>query len=277
MITEHTPDVLRADWTVAMEVHLGLDEKQERQLFHDLNNLGKKVEESLAYKFDEANPVNRFIKHELVLHEDDGGYFKPRLVEKDVVDWKDDEGTLSRKDIIAVNAVLFLNKTNVAGAQPSIVEARKSVAERFWTAVNEIPHFGEPGAKMRTVAAQPVVLKGLAKLTFDFAYGKNPDPESLEKLLDAIANGGIDFSHENPMWRYQELTPREVKEYGLAGLEEYLPSTEGTNRDLGNYDDATGVMRFGAKHNDIFPVLGDMIRWKLQLPNRQKAKEPVSA
>ena len=27
-------------------------------------------------------------------------------------------------------------------------------------------------------------------------------------------------------------------------------------------------MRFGAKHNDIYPIIGDMIRWKLKLPNR---------
>jgi hypothetical protein len=27
-------------------------------------------------------------------------------------------------------------------------------------------------------------------------------------------------------------------------------------------------MRFGAKHNDIFPIIGDMIRWKLNLPKR---------
>jgi hypothetical protein len=27
-------------------------------------------------------------------------------------------------------------------------------------------------------------------------------------------------------------------------------------------------MRFGAKHNDIYPILGDMIRWKIGLPNR---------
>jgi hypothetical protein len=247
-------------------------------MFHDLNNLGKKVEESLAYKFDEANPVNHFIKHELVLHEDDGGFFKPRLVEKDVVDWQDDEGQLSRKDLIAVNAVLFLNKTNVAGAQPAIVEARKDVATRFWEAINEIPGFGEPGAKNRTVAAQPVVLKALAKLVFDFAFGKNPDPDSLELLLEGIKQSDIDFSHTNPMWRYQELTAADIKKFALTELEEYLPPMDsGANRDLGKYDSTNKVMRFGAKHNDIFPVLGDMIRWKLGLPNRQKTRSELEA
>ena len=27
-------------------------------------------------------------------------------------------------------------------------------------------------------------------------------------------------------------------------------------------------MRFGAKHNDIFPLLADMIRWELNFPSR---------
>ena len=35
---------------------------------------------------------------------------------------------------------------------------------------------------------------------------------------------------------------------------------------MGSYQG--GVMRFGAKHNDIYPILGDMIRWKLDLPSR---------
>jgi hypothetical protein len=29
-----------------------------------------------------------------------------------------------------------------------------------------------------------------------------------------------------------------------------------------------GFMRFGAKHNDIFPLLADMIRWQMKLPSR---------
>jgi hypothetical protein len=262
-------EILRAEWTVTMEVHLGLTAEHERQMFHDLNNLGKKVEESLAYRFDEANPVNHFIKHELVKTEDDGGFWKPTLVERDVVDWHSDEGAISRKDVIAVNAILFLNKTNVAGAQPSLVADRKEVALRFWEAVNQVDGFGEPGAKEKTIAAQPVVLKALAKLAYDFSFGKNPDSDLLEALLGGISNGEINFSHGNPLWRYYELKPDEIKKHGLKGLSEYLPSDDaGANRDLGNYDQATGVFRFGAKHNDIYPILGDMIRWQLKLPSR---------
>ena len=57
----------------------------------------------------------------------------------------------------------------------------------------------------------------------------------------------------------------------FKGLKDYLPISEG-NRDMGSY---TGPdFRFGAKHNDIFPLIADMIRWKLGLPPRKhKAKK----
>ncbi len=100
-------DLFHADWTVAVELHLGLDAEQERQLFHDLNNLGKRIEDSLAYQFDTANPVNRFIKNELVLAEKDGGFWKPAIVERDVVNWADDSGVISRKDEHGVNVLLM--------------------------------------------------------------------------------------------------------------------------------------------------------------------------
>jgi hypothetical protein len=90
---------------------------------------------------------------------------------------------------------------------------------------------------MKTVTAQPAVLKALAKLTFDFAFGKNPDATSLEALIDGIQSGEVDFGHDNPMWRYYELMPAEIKQHRLAGLSEYLPPMDaGANRDIAKYD-----------------------------------------
>jgi len=247
---------------VSIEVHLGLDPVQERQLFHDLNNLGKKVDKNLALKFDNSNPVNLFIKEEL--HEKLG----LDIVEKDSVDWKDDRGALAWKDVVGVNAILFLNKTNIGGAVPSDVNAKVELAKEFWECVKAIPGFGEQGAKETTVAAQPVVLKALAKLVYDFAYSnrrpKNA-PELLKQLLASISD--FDFSHQNKMWRYYELSDDERNDAGLSGLAAFLPDVETGNRDIGSYQG--GVMRFGAKHNDIYPIIGDMIRWKLELPSRK--------
>lgn len=258
-------EVARGFCTVAVEAHLGLTVDQERQLFHDLNNLGKKMEKTLALQFDSSNPINRYIKEVLI---DDVFGFEP--IDKDIVNWQDDTGQLSFKDIVAINAILFLNKTNISGATPADVESRKVVATQFWEAVTGIPNFGQSGAKMKTIAAQPVVLKALAKLTFDFAFSKRKtmtSTENLQTLLDGIPN--IDYSHTNAAWRYYQLDDVERSAHNLEPLKSYLPSDdEGYNRDLGAFDPATKVMRFGAKHNDIYPIIGDMFRCALKLPTR---------
>lgn len=188
-------------------------------------------------------------------------------MEREVKEWKDDEGAITLKDAVAVNAILFLNKTNIAGAMPGAVKEKSPTAKAFWEAVNAISGFGEHGAKEKTVAAQPVVLKALAKLVFDFGFSARR-PANGQELLDTLLGSvtDLDFSHENPMWRYYELSDEERATFGLEGLADYLPPAEGGNRDIGSYQ--SGVMRFGAKHNDIYPILGDMIRWKLGLPSR---------
>jgi DNA-sulfur modification-associated len=260
-------EVARGFCTVTVEAHLGLDIDQERQLFHDLNNLGKKVEKSLALQFDSSNAINKYIKEVLV---DDVLGMDP--IEKDIVNWQDDTGQLALKDLVAINAILFLNKTNISGATPADVEARKDVATAFWNAVNEIPGFGRPGAKMKTIAAQPVVLKALAKLAFDFAFSKRKtvaSEEHLDRLLKGIPT--LDYSHANAAWRYYQLTEDDRKALAVGDLKDYLPSDdEGYNRDLGAFDPTAKVMRFGAKHNDIFPILGDMFRRALALPSRHE-------
>lgn len=260
-------EVARAFCRVAVEIHLGLDWRQEQQLFHDLNNLAKKVEKSLALKFDSANPINRFIQQELlpnILSWED-------VIDGDVSDWHQDSGRWTFKDLAAVNAILFLNKTNIANALPADIEKKLPIVERFWEAVAAIPHFGETGAKSKTVAAQPVLIKALAKLTFDFAFSKrkhNDADACLEKLLTELPN--LDFSHSNNCWRYFEFNEHERVSHGLATLKGYLPADSGVNRDIGGFDKDRGWMRFGAKHNDIYPLLGDMIRWQLGLPSRNE-------
>ena len=255
-------DVARSRCKIMIETHLGLNADQERQLFHDLNNLSKKIESSLAFQFDNSNPVNLFIKHELIDNE------VVHVVEKDVTDWHADEGAISRKDLIAVNAILFLNKTNISGAQPDIVESRKAISLKFWETVTLIDGFGEHEARKRTVAAQPVLLKAIAKLTNTFAFSRDKNSDHLRDLFLGIPQ--IDFGHKNSAWRYY-LMKEDDRNAELPGLKDYLPSDDvGANRDIGGFDNKEEVFRFGAKHNDIYPILGDMIRWMLKLPNRHK-------
>ena len=218
--------------TITVEVHLGLNAVQERQLFHDLNNLGKKPEAALNFRYDTSNPVNMYIKE--VLH--DESVLKAAIAEKDVIDWHKDEGVIGRKDLIAINALLFLNKTNIAGASPSDVVEKKEIATRFWEAVSAIPCFGGQGKK-EAVAAQPVTLKAIAKLTYDFAFGKHKSEASLNNLLNNL--GKVSFSHANPMWRCYEVDAEE-RGRELPGLSEYLPrSDDGANRDVGKLDNVT--------------------------------------
>jgi hypothetical protein len=264
LVWEEAYQTAKAFCTIAVEVHLGLNIDEERQLFHDLNNLGKKVESGLALDFDNSNPVNLYIKEELELEILDW-----EVVSKDIVNWQDDEGAITRKDLVSVNARIFLNKGNISGATPPAVENKKKIVSKFWSEVQNIPSIGQPKSKMKTVAAQPVMLKALAKLVYDLAWGRAKDDKNLELLLAGISS--IDFSHQNPMWKYYSLSMEERKNSGLEELANYLPSDEdGHNRDIGGFDPKLGVMRFGAKHNDIFPILGDMIRWKLNLPSRHK-------
>jgi hypothetical protein len=145
------------------------------------------------------------------------------------------------------------------------------VVLNLWHQILEIPGFGDAHAKEKTVAAQPVVLKALAKLVYDLNFN-NRRPENSQMLFDQLLEriAEVDFSHKNPMWNYYALSDEERAKSGLTGLAEYLPEdVAGVNRDVGSLQ--SGFMRFGAKHNDIFPILADMIRWSTGLPSRRAA------
>ena len=254
-------EAARSYATLTIEVHLGLDIAQERQLFHDLNNLGKKVDRSLALEFDSSNPITLFIKKKLL------GELALQVAEQEIKDWASDDGSLALKDIVAVNAIAFLNKGNILGATPIVIEPREELVLNLWQKITEIPDFGSHNAKEKTVAAQPVVLKALAKIAFDLNFS-NRKPANNAELFNQLLEGisSVDFSHNNPMWRYYELSEEERKR--LSGIDKHLPPDEGGNRDIGAFQN--GYMRFGAKHNDIFPLLADMIRWKIGLPSRHQ-------
>lgn len=249
--------------TLTVEVHLGLNIEQERQLFHDLNRLGKKIDSSLAFQFDGSNPIIFFIKRRL------SGQLGVAISDNEPKDWSEDSGAVVLKDSVGINAIAFLNKGNVTGATPAVIEPREQVVLDLWSTIIEIPGFGSHQAKEKTVAAQPVVLKAMAKITYDLNFSNRRPAESDElfKLfLDHLPF--VDFSHENPMWSYYALSVQERLDKGLAGLAEYLPEeTSGVNRDVGSKQG--NFMRFGAKHNDIFPILGDMLRWATGLPSRR--------
>ena len=256
-------DASRSYATLTIEVHLGLDIDQERQLFHDLNRLGKKVDSSLAFQFDGSNPITQFIKGNL------SGDLGIAITESEPKDWSEDTGAMALKDLVAINATGFLNKGNIAGATPAVIEPREKVMMDLWSRIVEIPNFGSHRAREKTVAAQPVVLKALAKITYDLNFN-NRRPDNAESLFQLFLNGigDVDFSHSNPMWRYYEMSNEDRTNNGLSGLSNYLPDeSDSVNRDIGSIQG--NYFRFGAKHNDIFPILSDMLRWSIKLPSRR--------
>jgi hypothetical protein len=253
--------------TLTVEVHLGLDIEQERQLFHDLNRLGKKVDASLAFQFDGSNPITLFIKHKL------SGELGVALTDSEPKDWSQDSGAILLKDSVAINAIAFLNKGNVSGATPAVIEPREQAVLDLWSRIIEIPDFGSHQAKEKTVAAQPVVLKAMAKIAYDLNVSNRKPADAEEQFQQFLERlPSVDFSHDNPMWNFYGLSPGERLDKGLAGLADYLPEeVPGVNRDIGSKQG--DFMRFGAKHNDIFPILGDMLRWATGLPSRRASTD----
>lgn len=259
---------------VAIEIHLGLNIDEERQLFHDLNQLGKKIDVSLANKYDSSNPINNYVSEVLIEDIFSESNFTV-LDASSEADWADKTPSLTRKSLSAINAILFLNKGNINGATPvDVTDSKKEIANRYWNYVLSIPGFLEEQPKLKTVAAQPVVLKGIAKLFFDAFFGKNDlfnNEVNQNKLIEGLKT--FDFSHNNVAWKYYLLSPEQRVENSLASLSEFLPiDNEGYNRDMGGID-SLGTFRFGAKHNDIVPLIGDIIRWHCGLPSRQKKTE----
>ena len=250
--------------TIMVEIHLGLDPTQERQLFHDLNKLVKKVAAGLALRFDTANPINQFVNEHLI----DSNLIQ--VSETDVSDWHTDQGAISRKDLTSINAFLFLGTASEKKASPMNVEEMKDLAIRFWSQVTQIKGIGEVEARAKTVAAQPVVLKALAKLMRQLLRLEGGRQHAVD-LLNMIPK--IDFSHENQLWRFYQL---KSSAEGLAdlkqkfpGLEAYLPSDdEGYNREIGSFDNQKGWFRFSPRTNDVVPILGDMFRWMIKAPHR---------
>ena len=130
LMSEHIHDFLLSIYemaisraTVSVECHLGLNESEEQQLFFDLNSKGRKVQQSLAHQYDHTDPINKFVVENLI--EDGILPFKPS--EKDVSDWRRDNGEIARKDVNTVSALLCLGKTTSKTATPAILNERENL------------------------------------------------------------------------------------------------------------------------------------------------------
>ena len=249
---------------VAVECHIGLSIDQERQLFTDLNLRGLKPSKGQTLEFDQADPLNRLIREMK-----ESGQFKFDISDSDESDWAKDDGRQLRKDVNTITAFLTLGKGSSAGIVPADIENKAEWAARFWNVVQRTPNFGKAGAKTKTVLSQPVVLKALAKLIHELQFGtsKIRDEHAVDTIYKAMLDGTLDFSHENKIWRSLML-PSEDRNKDFKGLADYVHVPFGTNLDAGTFEDSTGWVRYGSKHNDIYRRIGDLIRYQLKLKPR---------
>ena len=258
-------ELARSHFTVDVTVHLGLKPQQEKQLFHDLNNLGKKPDAALAQAFDQANPVSVFVRKVIEgegllgsISISDQGSKKGRK--------KQDEetATIYRDDLVSCNALLFAGKTNQAGISASAVVPYYDYGREFWNAVAAQDHFGEDGWEGKTLLSEPVMIKALAQLVFTFHGSREENHALRDKLIAALAAKEIDFSHQDPLWSiyFDNDTKREEMD---PKLNVYLTPDAGRKGYAFWQGDR---LSFAQNTRDISRYLGDLIRWKLNLPPR---------
>lgn len=265
-------DVAQAESKIKIECHLGLNAVEEQQLFADLNNKGKKVEKGLSLSFDKSDAVNAFIAKELL-----NDVIKFDTVQKDTSTWHEDEGKMLRKDINPITTLAMFGKTSSNNITPSQVDDRKGFGKKFWENVQKIKGFGTSRSRTKTVAAQPVVLKAIAKLANELMYSQNmKNEDNLVKLWRALESGELDFSHRNPVWRSLMLDSN-ARNDQHKDIKKYVHVPFGTNLDAGTYDSDNKWVRYGAKHNDIYPRIGDLIRYQLKFDPRLTVTKAINS
>jgi len=254
-------------FTVTVQLYLGLNVDQERQLFSDFNSKGRLVKSDITYQYDRGNPIVNYIHDQLAT--------------MDLVRGDDDEpaaGRLSLTEAAGICSIAFINRTNPKGALPNIVEERSNVVSEMFRAIEGVPGFGSSD---ESVINQVVVQKAIAKLVYDFGFAKakvddDSHQNALNKLLSDLAD--VNFAHDNWLWRYYLLQPLEqdaVRSKGLGGdILKYLPKDDAggvAHKDLGTWDQSAKRFTFTVKHNDAYPIIADLIRFRLGLPPRHDA------
>jgi DNA-sulfur modification-associated len=262
-------DMALQECSVTVEIHLGLALKEEGQLFADLNSRGKPLSASLMAQFDKSDAIAAMIGEKLV--DGDNPIIRfPIHDETDAKSW--DDAGMTLKDVMTINRLLVHGSNSPKQTPPSVVNAKLPFVERFWTVIQSISGFGTERQRSKSVAGQPVVLKALAKLAYDQAYGvpRLHDEEGLKTLYDAILSRKLSFSHDEPVWSAIFLGDEE-REAMFPGINDYVYL--GDQFKGGEFDATNLWVRFGPAHNDIYPRLGDIVRYKLKLKNRGAAEK----
>jgi hypothetical protein len=258
-------ELARSHFTVDVTIHLGLRPDQERQLFHDLNNLGKKPDAALAQAFDQANPISIYIRQHI---EEMNLLGDIRIA--DTGSKKGGKGpetqtpTIYRDDLATANAMLFAGATNQASVTTQAVRPHYEFADKFWRMIASQPNIGAPDWDTLTLLAEPVMIKALAALAYSFHGSREKNHDLRDQLLADLVAGKIDFSPVDPLWALYFKTDAERAEEDPTLADYLTPDAARKSYAVlreGHYD-------FAANTRDIARYLGDLIRWKLKLPPR---------
>lgn len=253
-------------FTVDVTVHVGLNAEQERQLFHDLNVLGKKPSNAQALAFDAANPVTKFVTDRLA---PDGFVHGLRLADtghkKSAT--KLEGAAIYRDDLVNTCAILFRGAFNQSGITPLDVLGSEDYAYSFWKALGQQPYWGTPAWEKRTLLAIPTLLKGMAFLVRSFHNGeeardKDAAHAKRDAIINAIGDGAVDFAHTNPLWRAY-LMSQEQREAAFPGIEDYI-TPDAIREPYGTWDEDTDHLLLGSNTRSISRYLADLVRYQLR-------------
>ncbi len=253
-------------FTIDVTVHLGLNAEQERQLFHDLNVLGKKPSAAQALSFDAANPVNKYVSERLApggfvhgLRVVDAGHKKSGT--------KLEEAAIYRDDLVNTCAILFRGAFNQSGITPMDVIGAEDYADSFWDALARQPGWSTSGREKLTLLAQPTAIKGMAFLVRSFHNGEEARDKTAahakrDAIIQAIAEGAVDFTHANPLWRVY-LMSHEERQAAFPGIGDYI-TPDAVLKPYGTWDDDAGRLQLGPNTRDISRYLADLVRYQLR-------------
>lgn len=253
-------------FTVDVTVHLGLNPEQERQLFHDLNVLGKKPSAAQSLSFDAANPVSRYVTDRLApggfvhgLRVIDAGHKKSGT--------KLDEPAIYRDDLVSTCAILFRGAFNQSGITPVDVMGSEDYADSFWKAVANQNGWNAADPANITLISNPTMLKAMAFLARSFHNGEEARDVDLahlkrDAIIQSIMDNVIDFSHKNPLWRVYLMDQAEREEM-FPGIDEYI-TPDSMRKPYGTWDEDAEKLQLGPNTRDISRYLADLVRYQLQ-------------
>ncbi|MGO8016195.1 DNA sulfur modification protein DndB [Rhizobium leguminosarum] len=253
-------------FTVDVTVHIDLNAEQERQLFHDLNVLGKKPSSAQALAFDAANPVSKYVTERLA---PDGFIHGLRMVDAGhkKSGTKLDGPAIYRDDLVNSCSILFRGAFNQSGITPLDVIGSEEYADRFWNALAQQPHWGVQGWEKQTLLSHPTMLKAMAFLVRSFHNGEEARDKAAahpkrDAIITALAEGAVSFLHTNPLWRVYLMTA-EDRDTAFPGIEDYI-TPDSVRRPYGTWDDDSARLQLGPNTRDISRYLADLVRFQLR-------------